>query len=173
MLQESDLTIWILAGTGLILLERYPMDTITIRSFMHNYLVGNILNIEISPFTRIFNLQGWQDVTTLIMGESSVILIIVLYLLPHCRRKAIPGFYKDILLSKSLVPDGLIWLMIILSRIDWRRKQSVHIVHIPYPVCIMKDTYLVGLLNIILYVLIVIIEDTTMFPRHIFTNMEP
>ena len=63
--------------------------------------------------------------------------------------------------------------MIILTLIAWREEKVVHIFHQPYLLCVLKDTYLVDLLNVILYVPEVLIEYIKMLHSHLFPKLEP
>ena len=91
------------------------------------------------------------------MRECAAILIVFLYLIPNLIRKTVPGSCPDLILGELLIPDNPIYHMKILDLLAWRRKELVNIVHIPHYLCILKGACLVGILNIIIYLLEVLI----------------
>ena len=74
-----------------------------------------ILNMISSPISIILNFQGRKDITTLLIGECVVLLIPVLYLLPYQSQKSVPGCCLYLILSKLLVSENTIYIVIPLS----------------------------------------------------------
>ena len=162
---KYELTSRIIAGPILLILVRLSRETLDYIKFMQNPLVGRIIDLGIRPFTIIISLQYGQEVTLLLMGESKINLILLLYLIFHDSWKFTTGRHMNIVLSKLIVPDNPILLVTLLTIINFRGKEVRYIGHPPHSLHIMKGTYLVGGIFFLMYLMCSL--KTLLFYPHI------
>ena len=86
---------------------------------MHNLLAGVSFLTQVRiPFHCIFGFQGREYVTTLLMWDILIVLILVIYLILHIRYEDVTGCYIYFVLSELLAPDIPFFPMVLITVLD-------------------------------------------------------